>query len=191
MKQVLILIICWFPFLSSLSQERLDGLSLFHLGDTINKYREYIDCAEMDTSLSGPNEKEQHACQAFRYLPAKNDTIQISAVRFPEVFFHTNKEGRIKEVMFQKIYWKNDPSNKKKRIVHETDLMRAFMTSFAVHAPLSIKDDKLEQKDYDQEQFTWQKDGVKYSLFFTEFKNKLKGKLLYSITFSIAEINAS
>jgi hypothetical protein len=93
--------------------------------------------------------------------------------------------------MFQKIYWKNDPSNKKKRIVHETDLMRTFMTSFAVHVPLSIKDEKLEQKDYDQEQFTWQKDGVKYSLFFTEFKGKVKGKLLYSIIFSIAEINGS
>lgn len=158
------------------------------MGDSITRYNGSIECAELDWNGSAPVVRQSGACYMFKYLPALKDSLRLASVSFGDVVLTTDSSGIIREVMFLKHYMKDGPLNPKRQVNKELELLKDYMTSFARESGLVIKKQREVSVHYTQDEYTWQKEGIKYTLLFTSFKaDTRKRRLTNAVSLSFAQ----
>lgn len=164
----------------------------FKIGDSISTYRKLIKCSEPEWNGKEFVQIERPNCSQFKYLPAETEPLTISKVKFSEVVLISNESGKIKMVMFLKLYRKTDSTNPKKLYTKDQGLMTALMNSFSKSEPLVIKCNTRKEETYVQREYTWWVTGKRYDLQFTAFKGRVKAKgLLYSLSYSVSDETSS
>lgn len=164
-----------------------EGLTLFSLGDSITRYNGSIECAELDWNGTAPVVRQSGTCHMFKYLPALKDSLLLASVPFGDVVLTADSSGIIREVMFLKHYLKDGAINPKRLVSKEFELLKNYMTSFTKQSLLVVKYDRVASAHYTQEEFTWHKDGIKFTMIFTSFKaDNRKRRLTNAVSFSFA-----
>jgi hypothetical protein len=147
----LIIIICGFTFFSNAFGQTESRLFYdFKIGDSINVYKELIQCAEHGTASNFASNSE---CRAYRYLPAEKDSVRISSIYFGTVFLFPNDQHKIKTIAFSQNIIGKDSLQARNEIENEYKILVGYFDRF--YDLTGIKMDIDSSEYYTGEQTVW------------------------------------
>lgn len=159
------------------SQNKIEGLLFFKIGDSLEKFSALISCGEHD-SLYG-RYYSNSKCRGYHYLPAQKDSISLGMVKFKTVFLHPDSSGIIKSVSFNKYFYSKDSNEVQKKAATEYELLIALFDS--MYSKGISKNDYPLNKYYTSEGIRWYS-GVKSIVVerHTFVRRKIKGQIEYT-----------
>jgi len=167
---------------STIGQDKNQMICFFKIGESIEKYKDVISCAENDSTSKYVSNS---TCRAYRYLPAEKDSISIGNINFGIVFLHPNIQKEISTISFIRNIISKDSTQLRIEIEKEYKILTNFIDSL-----YKIKGSKLnieESEFYTEESMIWKINNVTTCLKKNiSTKRKSKKKILYINTLNLS-----
>ena len=158
-----------------IGQDKNEMIYFFKIGDSIEKYKDAISCAEKDSSAKYVSNS---TCRAYRYLPAEKDSFSISNINFGIVFLHPNNQKEISTISFIRNFISKDSAQLRLEIEKEYAILTNFIDS--LYKTNGSKLNSEESKFYTEESMIWKINDVTTCLKMNiSTKRKVKKKNLY------------
>ena len=129
----------------TLSESYIRRITPFSIGDSLNRFKDSIICADADY----PNElyNENSKCRAYRYLPIQSDSAKIANVSFGILFLFVNLQNKIKTITYGKNYISTSATLNQNKANEEFNTLKAFLKSlFQIEGLSKIEKDKFNMQ---------------------------------------------
>ena len=180
------LLFAYFILLSkqTISQQPIESnirkLIGFYIGDSIKKVKELVICA--DGSYLDLSYNDNSNCQAYRYIPAQIDSIEITSIKFGDLFFHVTSSKTIKTIGLHKSYFNTKSFSKIKEANEAFNSVTTFFTNLF---QLSEEINTYKNENFRQNRHEWKKNNLIVVLNKTNFKKNKDGKKLTTLSIDI------